>query len=92
MSGNVWEWTRSLWGKQWNEPSFPYPYDPLDGRENEAAPDSVLRVLRGGAFDYGEDGVRCSARDGDDPNRRDFDRGFRVFLLPLSVDGRSIDR
>ena len=42
MAGNVWEWTRSH--------HKPYPYDPADGREALDAPDSVLRVLRGGAF------------------------------------------
>jgi formylglycine-generating enzyme required for sulfatase activity len=34
ISGNVWEWTRSLWGKHWMEPEFEYPYDPNDGRES----------------------------------------------------------
>ena len=32
MHGNVWEWTRSLWGKKYDSPDFPYPYDPSDGR------------------------------------------------------------
>jgi formylglycine-generating enzyme required for sulfatase activity len=50
MGGNVWEWTRSLWGEAWLKPEFNYPYDPKDGRENLTAPGSVLRVLRGGAF------------------------------------------
>ncbi|MDP6359904.1 MAG: SUMF1/EgtB/PvdO family nonheme iron enzyme, partial [Planctomycetota bacterium] len=34
MAGNVWEWTRSLWGEDLAEPAFKYPYDPKDGREN----------------------------------------------------------
>ena len=33
MSGNVWEWTRSLWGPEWDKLTFPYPYKPEDGRE-----------------------------------------------------------
>ncbi|MCH8961593.1 MAG: SUMF1/EgtB/PvdO family nonheme iron enzyme, partial [Bacteroidetes bacterium] len=61
MSGNVWEWTRSLWGEKPLEPSYPYPYNPHDGREDEEAPDKVLRVLRGGSFAYDVSVVRCAA-------------------------------
>ena len=55
MSGNVWEWTRSLWGEDWDKPAYTYPYTPPDPeRENLEAPDTILRVLRGGSFfDYG---------------------------------------
>src|SRR3989304_3513089 len=41
MSGNVWEWTRSLWGEDWEKPTFTYPYDPNDGREDLNASDRV---------------------------------------------------
>jgi iron(II)-dependent oxidoreductase len=72
MSGNVWEWTRSLYR--------PYPYVPSDGRENQDAPDSEGRVVRGGAFDPVSLNIRCSSRF-----RHDFDDwynfiGFRVVL------------
>jgi formylglycine-generating enzyme required for sulfatase activity/energy-coupling factor transporter ATP-binding protein EcfA2 len=51
MSGNVWEWTRSLWGKDWEEPDCKYPYDPKDKhREDLRAGTNVLRVLRGGSI------------------------------------------
>ncbi len=63
MAGNVWEWTRSLWGKDWQTPSFVYPYDPADRqRENLDAPLDILRVLRGGSFDVDARGVRCAVR------------------------------
>src|SRR5262249_45588438 len=54
MAGNVWEWTASLWRG--------YPYNPHDGRENLDAPDYESRVLRGGAFWYGPQSVRCAYR------------------------------
>jgi formylglycine-generating enzyme required for sulfatase activity len=85
MSGNVWEWTRSLWGKDPDKPEFRYPYDPKDGRENLNAPDEVLRVLRGGSVDYGLRLVRCSARYGGFPYVMDVNFGFRVALSPFTL-------
>ncbi|MCP4165895.1 MAG: SUMF1/EgtB/PvdO family nonheme iron enzyme, partial [Chloroflexi bacterium] len=61
LSGNVWEWTLSLWGKE-DKPEFAYPYDPDDGRENIEAPDEVRRVLRGGSFLNSAVFVRCACR------------------------------
>jgi hypothetical protein len=50
LSGNVSEWTRSLWGEDFSKSEFGYPYDPDDAkRENLAAGNNVLRVLRGGS-------------------------------------------
>jgi len=83
LSGNVWEWTRSLWGRNVSEPEFKYPYNPKDGRENLKAGDDVLRVLRGGAFNYGGNYVRCALRYRDDPVNRLRLIGFRVVLSPL---------
>lgn len=48
MSGNVWEWTRSLWEKEFDS-DFKYPYKPDDGRENEKAKRDIRRVCRGGS-------------------------------------------
>ena len=47
-----------------------YPYDPGDGREDVSA--SGSRVVRGGAFNYYRDDVRCAYRDGGSrlPGRR----------------------
>jgi formylglycine-generating enzyme required for sulfatase activity len=42
MTGNVWEWTRSVYQ--------PYPYDPADGRENSAEPSKKHFTLRGGSW------------------------------------------
>jgi formylglycine-generating enzyme required for sulfatase activity/energy-coupling factor transporter ATP-binding protein EcfA2 len=78
MAGNVWEWTSSLWGKDWQKPEFGYPYDPRDGRENQDAPDSVLRTLRGGSFSFDAQDVRCAFRDWSSPGSRNVYLGFRV--------------
>ena len=78
MAGNVWEWTRSLWGEDLRKPDFKYPYDPEDGRENLETGRDVRRVLRGGAFLDEDRRVRCAARLRLDPNRRYGDFGFRV--------------
>ena len=84
LSGNVWEWTRSLWGDEWQRPDFDYPYDPSDGRENLSAGASVQRVLRGGSF-YGADYfVRCAYRNWDFPSSLWDYIGFRVVVAPFS--------
>jgi formylglycine-generating enzyme required for sulfatase activity len=82
LSGNVWEWTRSLWGEDWDKPSFKYPYDPADGREDLEAPRGVVRVLRGGAFFNGSRGVRCACRYGYYPRYLYRNVGFRVLVAP----------
>ncbi|MFN8465485.1 MAG: SUMF1/EgtB/PvdO family nonheme iron enzyme [Caldilineaceae bacterium] len=82
MSGNVWEWTRSLWGQDVQKPEFGYPYDPSDGRERLDADDSVLRVWRGGSFDVHDQGVRCACRIMNYPYYGSWGVGFRVVLSP----------
>jgi len=80
MAGNVWEWTRSLWGK------YPYPTDQRERtpRENLNAPRSTDRVLRGGAFDRYRWLVRCAYRDWNLPLTRLRHLGFRVVVFPAS--------
>jgi formylglycine-generating enzyme required for sulfatase activity len=79
MSGNVWEWTRSLWGKIVDTPSFTYEYKPNDGRrERLDAGDDVLRVVRGGSFVSSEYGLRAAIRGGYPPGHRNVGIGFRV--------------
>lgn len=80
MAGNVWEWTRSLWGKEVMKPEFVYPYEPDLDREDLEAPDDVWRVVRGGSCDLSAILLRCASRFRILPVYRDYDLGFRVVL------------
>ncbi len=76
MSGNVWEWTRSLWG------SYPYPSDEEGIRKREDLKSKAIRVVRGGSFVDGVGGVCVAYRNGNYPHYRDGYSGFRVVCLP----------
>ena len=62
LSGNVWEWTRSLWGTDSQQPTFAYPYRIDDGREDLQAPIDMPRILRGGSFLHPQWSMRCVYR------------------------------
>lgn len=72
MSGNIWEWTHSLFR--------PYPYEANDGRENEI--DSGRRVLRGGSFDLNKEFAHCAYRLDAHANGLYIHKGFRVVIAP----------
>ncbi len=77
MAGNVWEWTRSLFGIQ--STIYGYPYNPEDGRERPYV--GGLRVLRGGAFSYrGASLFRCAFRGRSGMNNQNGVFGFRVVV------------
>jgi formylglycine-generating enzyme required for sulfatase activity len=77
MAGNVWEWTRSLWGRDEGTPEYGYPYQAEDGREDEDAAGAVLRTLRGGSWFYDEFNCRSTHRIRGTPGVCDDDIGFR---------------
>ena len=71
LSGNVWEWTRSI--------PKDYPYDPTDGREDLQV--DAPRVLRGGSFVIRWN-ARAAVRNWLNPSVRYRDYGFRVVVVP----------
>jgi formylglycine-generating enzyme required for sulfatase activity len=83
VSGNVWEWTATLWGKDREKADFVYPYVGTDGRENLGAGDSFFRVIRGGSFKDDIRGVRSTCRDLDPPYYSLNNLGFRVIVAPM---------
>jgi iron(II)-dependent oxidoreductase len=81
MAGNVWEWTRSLWGEDIGAPEFAYPYDPRDReRERVDAGPNIWRVVRGGSWNHDRGFARCAYRLWVRPDLRFFPLGFRVVL------------
>jgi formylglycine-generating enzyme required for sulfatase activity len=68
MSGNVSEWTNSLY--------FKYPYVASDGREN-ITNQVNMRIVRGGSWGSNVNGLRITHRGYNDPNTTNEFRGFR---------------
>jgi formylglycine-generating enzyme required for sulfatase activity len=81
MAGNVREWTSTLWGPYADPPAYAYPYNPSDGRENEAATDDLCRVMHQGSFASSVKNVRCACHHGNPPTHRDCVSGFRVVKI-----------
>lgn len=94
MIGNVWEWCSTIWGERWDQPRFCYPYRPDDGREDEDAPPSMMRVVRGGSWSTDRSRARCAYRTIDVPGTRNrLSVGFRVALsVPDGVPSSRMER
>ena len=73
MSGNVLEWTSSLYRS--------YPNRPDDGRDDSENADDP-RVLRGGSWNLGRGGCRCADRGWNGPGSRNDGIGFRLCCAP----------
>lgn len=87
LAGNVWEWTRSVWGKSFRTPDRTDRYEPDDkALEDLNTPAAVHRVLRGGAFLDGAGIIRCAVRSRARPNPSGGHIGFRVALSPIVSD------
>ncbi len=71
LSGNVSEWTRSLY--------HDYPYKPFDWREDLKFSD--LRTIRGGAYHGRAIDLRCTCRSKYSPELYNGSLGFRVVEL-----------
>jgi formylglycine-generating enzyme required for sulfatase activity len=77
MSGNVWEWTRSLYG------DYPYPSEDQERQAREDLSAGGMRVLRGGAFYNNPDDVPGAVRYGLEPDFRYYGIGFRLVVSPF---------
>ncbi|MCB0015600.1 MAG: formylglycine-generating enzyme family protein, partial [Anaerolineales bacterium] len=94
MMGNVWEWTRTIWGKtdwektrgsaRWHvELEYRYPYL-ADERERLDADLLWTRVVRGSSWFNETRSARCASRFTNFPYDVYFSLGFRIVVSPLS--------
>ena len=82
LTGNVFEWTSTIYGLDESGSQFPYPYQADDGREDPHMAAVWLRISRGGSWTYGARLNRCSTRVYGHPGSRTVTDGFRVALTP----------
>lgn len=84
MAGNVWEWTRSLWGKDWKKPEFGYPYRWGDAaRENIETGNDMWAVVRSSGCYASRNDMRCAIRTRLLPFFHLNPLGFRLVLSPV---------
>ncbi|MBE2259301.1 MAG: SUMF1/EgtB/PvdO family nonheme iron enzyme [Rhodobacteraceae bacterium] len=78
ISGNVWEWTDSVY-----RPYRPHRSDrrAADAGRDDAAPAETRRVLRGGSWSYGREHARCAARALAGPGNRGNFLGSRLLCV-----------
>ncbi len=80
MTGNVWEWSASRWGRRVEAPDFTYEqWDQQEGNRNDPNP-LEFRIARGGAWDFSAGFLRCAFRNWNHPVGRYSNLGFRLVL------------
>ena len=85
LSGNVWDWTSTIYDQE----RFPYKYKADDGREDPEA--KGYRALRGGSWLTDQNDARASARYWNGPGLRNLNYGFRVACSDLKDDPDMLD-
>lgn len=81
MTGNVWEWTNSQWGKKSKSPDFTYELWAEQEAHRNNLDEHALRITRGGSWNDRSDLARCAIRFRLHPNLRLNNLGFRVVLV-----------
>lgn len=87
LTGNAFEWTASLMADADGPRTFTYPYRPDDGREDQAAPNHMTRVVRGGAWPETDAMVDACHRHAQLPDARTRDLGLRLACVLEPHDG-----
>lgn len=82
MTGQVWEWTTTMWGADMVTPMWRYP-NADDGREQLTAEGHLRRVLRGGCFSSHKEKACCTYRGSLEPSGFWRGNGFRVVVSQI---------
>ena len=91
LSGNIYEWTRDLWG-EWDLKTekikymFRYPYKLNDARGKIKPGITWTRTMRGGAWLTSKEMLRCTTRSRNVPHTSPNYYGFRIVLTPYCDD------
>jgi len=80
VTGNVQQWTLSLWGEAPDIPQWAYPYVAVDGREDVIARAQIQRVARGVSWSGYQASARCALRDWTMPYLRNDTLGLRLVV------------
>ena len=80
MSGNVWEWTLSVWSDDYNHRENGVDAAASHREAEDARSASGVRVIRGGCYWLAARYARSACRSGFRPRTADVFLGFRVLL------------
>lgn len=79
MAGNVFEWTLSKWGANWQELQYVYPYRPASDWDDPTG--SGARIMRGGSWFNNHPEALCAHRARYLAGSRGSNIGFRVLKI-----------
>lgn len=77
-TGNVWEWTSTQWGQSIKEPDYTYDKWHEQSNYRNQLDSNSLKVIRGGAWSFSSNEIRCTVRNKIHPINRNYITGFRV--------------